>query len=433
MSYSLNLPGCTLIPSRASLMGLFWLTVFSIGQPLFAREPMNLGRAIQQTLKHNPELIAYPYQLRSAEALKQQAGVRPMARLGFSVENALGNGKNRAIDNAEITLSLSQIIEMGNKRQQRIKFANAKLQRKQAEYELARLDVLAETSRRFYQLLRLQALQEAISRRIQQEKQALEIIRSRAKAGAVGNADVSKMSLRVTRSESESQQLSDELLLAKSRLAAMWLNEPDFSSARGNLLSRPTIPNRQTLLQNLEQSPAFIQQMALERIADARLQLAKANGKSDLDIGIGVRQLEATSDQALTFSLSVPLAFSNPNRGRIASAVSEQELTRTQTELKRHQLQLALLEIRQYLTLQLNQARRLEQELLPIARTLLEDTRAGYEKGRYSVLQWADAQAELFSLEREQIETHTSIYLQLLELERITAQPMTQIGQGETP
>lgn len=432
MNYSLNLPGCLFVPPRATLMGLLWLIVLSIGQPLYARESIDLAWAIQQTLNHNPELTAYPYQLRSAEALKLQAGLRPRPRLGFSVENALGNGEHRAIDNAEITLSLSQIIEMGNKRQQRIRFASAKVQRQQAEYELARLDILAETSRRYYQLLRLQALQDAISRRTRQERQALEIIRRRAEAGAAGKADVSKMSLRLARSESQAHRLADELVLAKSRLAAMWLDQPDFNSVRGNLLNTPAVPDKQTLIQNLEQSPAFIQQMALQRLADARLQLAKANGKSNLDVGIGVRQLETTNDQALTFSLSMPLAFSNPNRGRIAAALSEQELTRAQTDLKRNQLQLALLEIRQSLNLQLNQAKRLDQALLPQARTLLEDTGAGYETGRYSVLQWADAQAELFSLEREQIEIHTRIYLQLLELERITAQPMTNAGQGET-
>ena len=59
-----------------------------------------------------------------------------------------------------------------------------------------------------------------------------------------------------------------------------------------------------------------------------------------------------------------------------------------------------------------------------MAQQLLADTEAGYNKGRYSVLQWVDAQEELFTLERELIETHTLVYLQLLELERITGQPM---------
>jgi len=42
-------------------------------------------------------------------------------------------------------------------------------------------------------------------------------------------------------------------------------------------------------------------------------------------------------------------------------------------------------------------------------------------------LQWVDAQTELFDLEYQLIEIQTRIYLQLLELERVTGQPMTQV------
>lgn len=432
MNNLLRTPGWLRLPSRAVLLGLAGLLTLTVGQQTSARESIDLNWAAQQTLDRNPELQAYPYRLRGAEALKAQAKIAPLPRLGFEVENVLGSGDKREADNAEITLSLSQVIEMGGKRQYRVDVADADIAQQQLEYELARLDILAETGRRYYQLLRLQALQNAIAGRIDQERQALKIVRKRAQAGAVGQADVSKMALRLARSEMQRQQLADRLLLARPRLAAMWLGRGDFASASGNLLNLPSVPNETLLLSALERSPALLQQLALQRLADARLQLAKANGSSDLQLGVGLRRFEESSDQALTFSLSMPLTFKNPNRGRIAEASSKRELALAQTRLGHQVLQLELLAIHRALENEVNQAKRLKQQLLPKARTLLEDTKAGYQMGRYSVLQWTDAQAELFALQREQIETHTRIYLQLLELERITAQPMSGAGQGET-
>ena len=69
--------------------------------------------------------------------------------------------------------------------------------------------------------------------------------------------------------------------------------------------------------------------------------------------------------------------------------------------------------------------------LLPRSRKLIEDTRQGYLLGQYSVLQWTDAQAERFVLERELIDLYSAIYLLLLELERITGEPLAGVTEGD--
>ena len=71
------------------------------------------------------------------------------------------------------------------------------------------------------------------------------------------------------------------------------------------------------------------------------------------------------------------------------------------------------------------QAKRLQQRLLPLANRLLKDTQTAYQAGQVNVLLLADAQSELFSLQRELIETKVGVYQARLELERITGQSMT--------
>lgn len=400
------------------------LTIFASSQAQ-AQSSITLDWALQQTLAHNAELASYPYRLRQAEALAEQAGVRPSLELGLSVENAYGSGEYSSLDAAEISLTLSQTVELGGKRQQRLQYAGAEMQQQEAEYQLTRLDVLAETGRRYYQLLALQAKLEVNQKRQVEEASALKSIKKRANAGAIGQADVAKMALRQARTQDEGRLLLNAQALAKLRLAAMWQGDVAFSRATGDLSQLPAIPDRAQVAGAVEQSPHLLNQLALQRLSDAQLSLAKAEGRSDINIGLGVRQFEASDDQALLLDFSMPLAFSNPNRGRIKAAQAEVELNSSQQLLLRRQLQLSLLEVRQQLAGRQQQAQRLQQTLLPLAQTLLNETRIGYRQGRYSVLQWVDAQAELFSVEAQLIEVQQQAFEQLLELERITGTSMT--------
>jgi cobalt-zinc-cadmium efflux system outer membrane protein len=395
---------------------------------------IDLNWALQQTLQKNAALKTYPYHLRISDAEILQAGQHPLPILGLNIENVLGGGDYSDTEQAEFTLTLGQTIELGGKRGSRIAVATAAMQQQQSEYELTRLDVLAETSRRYYQLLRIQLLQRWIDKRTQSEQQALDVIQQRARAGAAKQADVSKMKLRLSRSKAQATQLEGLLALAKGELAAMWLENPNFAMAIGDLLSLPPIPDtthiRESVAKIVDKSPLFVRQQALHRLADAEVQLARANGRVNLDVGVGVRHLEKSGDQALVFDLSMPIPISNPNRGRIAVAEANRELSFEQMEIARNQLQLSLLSIQQTLRNHHQYAGLTATELLPQARQLLADVEAGYRRGLYTVLQWVDAQAELFALERELIETHALMYQQLLELERITGQTFSDTQQG---
>ena len=147
---------------------------------------------------------------------------------------------------------------------------------------------------------------------------------------------------------------------------------------------------------------------------------------------MGLRYLDQTNDTALVFSVSAPLAFENPNRGRIAAARAQRELSTLEAALNARRLRLQLLYLRRGLANSNARARQLEQSLLPLADQLLGETRRGYSQGRLSVLQWTDAQAERYALEKELLATRLQAHLQLLELERITSTSLSS-ETGENP
>lgn len=395
---------------------------------------LTLHQAIHRTLQNNPQLTVYPFYLRQADADKLQADIRPTPKVNLSADNILGTGKKSGFDEAEITLSFSQTIELGNKRQSRYEFASGKQQQLQLEYDITRLDTLAETSRRYYQLLALQAKSELLEQRIQRERKAFNMIEQRAYAGAVTQADVANMALQLANSEAQQSQNQRNQQQAQRRLSHMWLANAEFDRVSGSLQNLPDLPsefeleakidNGINVLQNESTLPDFRYQLAMQRLADQQLQLAQANGRSDLTVNAGIRQLEASGDQALVLGVSMPLAFDNPNRGRIARAKTAQALSQQQTDIKRQQLQLALADIQQQLTANLERAEHIQSKQIPLAETLLKHSQKAYQQGRYSVLQWIDAQNQHFQLQLQLVDTRLTVFNQILELERVLGQPI---------
>ena len=380
---------------------------------------LTLKQALQLTLQQNPQLTAYPFYIRQLEAQYSQADISPA--LMAEVELA----KNTA------TLTLSQSIELGDKRQARTSFTSAKQAQLQAEFEITKLDVLAETSRRYYQLLALQKQKVLLSTRIGQEQRALKIIKKRAKAGAVAQADVATMELGLARSNNTFEQLNFEIALQKNSLSAMWLSQDSLNQTRdnsilGSLSKLPLLPNKEALTQiikqGIEQLPDYRYQIALARLADQQVALNQANGRANVNLGLGLRHNDSSDEQSLVVSASMPLNFSNPNRGRIASAQAGQALSQQQLAGKRLQLSIELNRISATLEKELQQAKKINNLLLPLASELLSSTQKAYRQGQYTVLQWVDAQNQVFNLEQDLINSQVRIFTQILELERILGQ-----------
>lgn len=92
-------------------------------------------RSVTKTIKNNPELLEYDYKIRAAGALIEQAEFSANPRVSAEIENFAGSGRLEGISNSQLTVSFSQLIELGDKRQLRVKAATEK--RKLSEQSLS--------------------------------------------------------------------------------------------------------------------------------------------------------------------------------------------------------------------------------------------------------------------------------------------------------
>jgi len=381
---------------------------------------IDLATAVSRTLAANPELQLYPYHVRALEGETLQAGLKPNPTLHVDLENAFGTGDSRFLAGHELTLSLSQVIELGQKSKKRVNLVDQKSLSIQQEYEVKRLDVIASMLRDYYQALRLQHLMTWNKQRIEAEQASVKVIERRASAGVVGKADVMRMQLRLAKSQTKQAELATQHVNSLNVLAANWSEKADFTEVAGNLSQTPTAPEIATLHQAVQSTPDYLLTVAEARLSEAQLALEKAQAQADVTVGAGIRRLEANNDTAFVFNFSMPLQWHNHNQGNIAAAQATYEQSLANQDLLKTRLEIALVRINSAMVNNINQLELADKNLRPVANSLLEEVKRGYQLGLYSVLQWVDAQDELFNIERDRIEAQYATHLQYLELERLS-------------
>ncbi len=403
----------------------------SIVAPACSAEAVNpegeltLARALDAALRSNPHLLASAYELNAAQARIVQAGLRPNPQLAAELENFVGSGGYRQVDALETTLSLSQVVELGSKRVLRRSVAESELDTVTLEQRARELDVLAEVTRRFIDAVAAQERVRFESEAVALAQQTLDAIAHRVQAGRSPEAERSRARIAVTRAELEHRSAQGELRGARYVLASSWGSaEPAFTSARADLFDLRRVESFPALIQQLERSPELLIFVSEARLREAELRLAQAQARPDLNLSLGVRRFEASNDAALVAGFSLPLPISNRNQGAIREAhvrMSQNEALRVAALVR---ARASLVGIYQEMDSARVRVDTLRNDALPLAQQALEQTRAGYERGRFSFLELATAQQELLALRAAVIDAAADYHRMLAEIERLTSAPL---------
>ena len=350
-------------------------------------EPQNvltLKQALKNTEQKNLQLKRYPYHQKILTALKSQAALSPNPELSFQAENFLGTHGSHAFSGAQYTLALSQLIELGDKRQNRINYATANIKAQTIEYKNTRLALLATTAERYYQVLKFQAL----------------------------------------------IALNSEFERSRLALNELWQEVKVSDYYAGDLSQIAAIKSEAALLDMINTAPEFalLQQQYMQKTSNLALQ--RSSGQSDLTLGGGVRYNQQTDASSLVFSFSMPLQLSNANGGNIEAAQHQLTLLNEQQGQLRIQLRKQIRTLYAYYQGKAAQAQLLTQRVIPQAQTLIKQSLKSYQQGQISVLQLLDAQQALFDSKRALINTHSELYQVLLTLERLTGQSLIETHQS---
>jgi cobalt-zinc-cadmium efflux system outer membrane protein len=393
---------------------------------------LTLAQAIEAAIARNPELHASAYELKAADARITQARLRPNPEASLEIDGIAGRGLAAAADERQATLALSQVLELGDKRGRRVAVANSDRSVVAVEQQARELDVLAEVTRRFIDVV---AAQERVS--LARETSGLtertaKAIAARVEAARTPQAELSRAQIAVTRAHADQRQAESVLRGTKRSLVAMWgETSPVFDSARADLLALEPLASFEMLQDRLGRNPDILRFASEGRLRDAELRLAQSQARPNLTVGVGLRRFQATGDVGLTAGFSMALPMFDRNQGAIAEAQVRRQQTQAQEQSAQIRLQAELFALYQQLLSSRDLLATLQNDVLPQARAALDQTQVGYDRGRFSYLELGVAQQELVSLRAAVIDTAADCHRLTAEIERLTAEPITK--EATTP
>lgn len=418
---------------RIPLAAVAAFTCFACA-PLRAQESntLTLNEAFTLVSERHPELARFRYLRAGAQAAAVEAAQSPALTIGLQVENAPGSGSASGFDQAETTLSLASVLELGSKRNARQAVANAQTQMLTLDEQARRLDLLAEVARRFLDLLASQSLTRISAAELQQREQIASAAAQRVRAGATPDSVRLTAEAAVARARLVYERTLTDRQASSRRLAALWSERtPNFSRVAGNPLDLAAAPSIETLRALLDRSPELRRFADESRLREARVQLARTARTPDIQWQVGVRRLEDTHDWAAVAGFSVPLGSQRRAAPRVRAAEADLASLSLERESEEISLYATLIDAQARLSAAGAEVTMAGTEVLPRLQKAAQSAERAYRAGALSYLEWAQLQSEETAARREQLSAAIDGHRALIEIQRLTGQPFIESASAQ--
>jgi cobalt-zinc-cadmium efflux system outer membrane protein len=403
--------------SRARALAL--LAVL-LAAPAAAAEPLVFGEAARRTLASHPDTRRLAAELEAAEARAALAAQRPLLEAGAEVENVAGSGATRGVDAAEFTLSLGSVFERGNKRAARVSAAERSLDLLSIDQRIAALDRVAETGRRFVALAAAQERVEIARAALAQADTTLALIRPRVAAARSPRTELLNAEIERSRAGAEFEAARRAVVAAQAALAAQWGAPQERPTVALALLDVPEPAPSQALAAAVTTTPDLERFATEERLADARVELARAQAATDWRWQVGVRRLQESRDQALVAGVSLPIGQARRAEPEIRERRADVARVQATAVARRIELERLIIAESERLHALRQQVLAISDVQLPRAREARDLTERGYRIGRFPYRELALASEQLIALELARLDAASQYHLTRIEVERLT-------------
>jgi len=383
-------------------------------QPIPAN--LTLEQALLEAMARSPAIAAAQANVAAARGRLRQAGFLDNPELSVEVENFLGTGELSGLQGTEVTVAVSQRLDLGGRRSARQSVGRAELAVSELRLLITRADLAQNVRQQFAMAV---AARERLRIARENEQRAAELARIASVLVDAGR----EPPLRALRAQSAASQAGAELRAAQAAeaasrrtLASLFGVETPPESVAGSLTD--ILPTATSPVEALDVRLANAQ-LAL---AEANLQQQLAERRLDPAIGLGVRQVQETGDQALVAGFSMPLPIRNRNQGNIEAARAEILAAEAERSSARVNASTRVANAMANLTAASARVEALEEAAIPEGREALRLAQLSYQAGKIELIELLDAQAALASAETQLVEARLAQAEAAAELARATAQ-----------
>lgn len=392
---------------------------------------VTLRQALALALVKNPELAAFSWEVRAREAELLQAQLLPNPELDVEVENFGGTGFLGGLDEAETTVQLGQLVELGGKRSKRKQAATLKKDVAGWDYEIQRIQVFTEISKAFIDVLATQQRVALNQDFVGLAQEVLEVVAERVRAGKISPIEEVKARVSLSSRRIEREKAESELTTAREVLAAAWGGTaPMFTEAQGDLERSSEIPPFEVLRERMAKNPEMARWVVEMESHRASLAMEKARRFPDVTLRGGVRHYNPTDDWAFVVGLAIPIPVFDRNQGATLEATCRLAKAEEQRRALQLRVQTALVSTYQRLMAARSEAISLKNDVLPGARSAFEATGEGFRQGKFGYLDVLDAQRTFFEAQARYTEALADLQKAIADAEGLLGEPLDEIANS---
>lgn len=369
--------------------------------------------ALARTLKKNPLLVATLLEINSKEGLIIQSKLWQNPEISLGVEHLFGKNGSNAV---ESQIQISQVIELGGKIKRRSKVAEAEKSVAIQEALSTRIEVLAEVSLLFMDVVENQFKWEQELRNAEIAKSIYDVVNEKVKAGKVSPLEEKKALLVLNQSQLRLNQTISSFNSSKIKLVKMWGSQAvDFEKVDYQLGFVDEPPAFTEFEKQIINSPAVLLGQLKVELEEQRATLERANATPDLSVNTAFQKYEENSDKTFALGVSIPLTIFNRNQGNIKSADALKMKARAESTNTNNTINSELIEMYNELQTSHKKLITLKKDIYPAAKSVFDDAQIGYQKGSFDFLTVLDAQRSLFEINVDLIETEIELKKKLIK------------------
>ncbi len=398
---------------------------------------MTADEAVAYALSHNGELEAARKEIDAAKAMVRQARLRANPKLDVGGTRQI-NGKDNSV-----MASAMLPLELGGRRAARIAVAEREVEVRELEVANRERMLASEVRAKFGETL-AQALKLSFTDELVEANQrSFNLIAAKVVEGASPplEQNMALVELNRLRSMRETAEGKVEVSMLELRnLIGMPPEQPLHLRGDFDHLIDQLPPVAEATAQALRERPDLQAFRANEKLAAARTEQARSEGRLDASISAGYErmnssfplfgvsehgQLQPVQDvfHFLKFGVTLDLPVRNKNQGAIEAAVAEAEAATRRREF-------AELTVRREVASAYAQYERAARAMeifrvgaVEPAKANLEVVRQTYELGSKTLLDYIAEERRFIELENNFIDAELAVYMARVEIERASASP----------
>ncbi|EGF31143.1 Heavy metal RND efflux outer membrane protein, CzcC family [Oxalobacteraceae bacterium IMCC9480] len=218
----------------------------------------------------------------------------------------------------------------------------------------------------------------------------------------------------------ELSQAASELAMARNRLASTWgSTRPRFERVDGALDILPPLPSLDALMQRLQHSPALARSRLEVMRRQALVQVERARQVPDITLSLGAKRDEQLGRNQAIVGVSIPLPLFDRNQGNLLESLRRTDQARDALTARQVHSASELAQAHEQLDTARQQARLLQQQIVPGARSAYDAATTGFAFGKFSFLDVLDAQRTLLQARSQALQTLASAHRAAADIERL--------------